>query len=140
MRNVGWVAGCGVLVCGMALAAPRASASDAVASGTVTKSMGHYFCVALEDPTPAAPKGKAYYSGVFEAEGNSLNPVRAAYAAFLQEKYSYAQDPTTFDSSVQCVGTRSAEEAAATEQARMKPGKTFNASGTFETGWTYSAQ
>jgi hypothetical protein len=96
---------------------------------------GYYFCIALEDPTPAAPKGKAYFSGVFTMLPNDLSPARDAYIKFLQEKYSYAQDPTTFNSSVPCTGTNSMEEAASVEQARLKPGKQLNPEGTIETGW-----
>lgn len=114
-------------------------ASDQIASGVAKPSMGYYFCVGLEDPTPATAKGRAFFSGVFEAEGNSLNPVRDAYAKFLQEKYSYSQDPTTFNSSIQCTGTNSAEEAATIEGYRIAPGKKMNPDGTFETGWTYQA-
>ncbi len=120
----------------MLIAVPTASASDKFASGPRVPNQGYYFCMALEDPTPAASKGKAYFSGVFVADGNYLNPIRAAYVKFLQEKYSYAQDPTTFDTSIQCVGTQSMEEATSTEQIRLKPGKEKNPEGTFETGWT----
>ncbi len=118
---------------------PKAFASDTIASGPRVSAVGNYFCMALEDPTPAAPKGKAYFSGIFAAEGNTLNPVRGAFAKFLQGKYAYAQDPTTFDSSIQCTGLQSNEEAVTIREARMKPGKQLNPDGTFDTGWTYSA-
>jgi hypothetical protein len=121
-------------------AVPSSSASDSIASGPVKPSMGYYFCTAMEDPTPTSTKGKAFFSGVFQAEGNSLNPVRGAYAKFLQKAYAYAQDPTTFDNSIQCTGLNSREEAESVEQARMKPGKQLNPEGTIETGWTYQAQ
>ena len=106
---------------------------------TAGPAMGYYFIVALEDPTPAMSKGRAIYSGVFMADGNKLNPVRDAYVKFIQEKYKYAQDPTTFNSSVQFAGMHSMEEAASIEQIRIKQGKDRNPEGTFETGWTYSA-
>ena len=115
------------------------SASDKFASGPVKPGQSPYFCVALEDPSPAMSKGRAFYSAIFTGDGSMLNPVRAAYAEFLKEKYSYAQDPTTFDSSIQCVGTHSMEEAAATQQSRMKPGKERNPEGTIETKWSPGA-
>ncbi|HTL46998.1 MAG TPA: hypothetical protein VL688_02925 [Verrucomicrobiae bacterium] len=98
------------------------------------------FCMAMEDPTPAAPKGKAYFSDVFTTtDVRVLTPVRDAYIKFLQEKYAYAQDPTTFDNSVSCAKVHSMDEAASALQARLKPGKQANPEGTIETGWTYQA-
>ena len=101
--------------------------------------MGYYFCLALEDPTPTASKGKAYYSAVFIADANNLAPIREAYVKFLQEKYGYAQDPSTLNSSVQFTGTQTMEQATYVEQMRVKKGKDLNPEGTIETSWAFGA-
>ena len=116
---------------------PTAFASDNIASGPVTLDVGYYFCVALEDPTPAMAKGRAIYTGVFQAHGNGTPLVRDAFVKFVQEKYQYSQDPTTINNSFLCTSTHSMEEATMILGYRVAPGKKQNPQGTIESGWTF---
>ena len=129
-RPTGWV---------LALCCWFAWAQIAFGQGPVGKPprpevINYLFCNATEQKTPGHLT--IYFTSDFTTIGANTNPLRVAFFAFLQEKYSFKStaDPRTAQPVI-CTGLHSVEEAKSIEQTRINSARKDARYSVIETGW-----
>ncbi|HTL48034.1 MAG TPA: hypothetical protein VL688_08260 [Verrucomicrobiae bacterium] len=124
-----------LFVSGM-LVLPFAKAGEVAYTGPVAGPTPVY-CTAIDPSHPMPDEStspeKRYYTGAFMGDVN-LNPARASFYKFLQEKYGYTENPSYGDQSITCYASKTLDDA----QARLAKQKQVDKTA-IDTGWTPAA-